>query len=599
MLNLTKNRLDYAEQLRAPPGYRLDLGIATTYSLDLEALVATSLALNFDHSLEGDLAGEGLALLESLDQLQDKLSIFYQRGQIKAPQQYSRLFTLLEPLLVPTISLGGAKGAFASFHPKMWLLRFRADDKPLRDQFRLIVLSRNISFDRSWDVAITLDGATIKTRGNTDPRLVDFLRRLSPSDVHAERIEDLCGSLANVHWDKLDGFQEWSILPGFAHDERAVGMAPIELDGKIDELLVMSPFVDADPASLLHDLGQRTRGRKTLISRADTLDAIGKQALVGWQVKSLNDDVVHGEERHEQDQPRAQDIHAKFIVAQVNNQAVWHVGSANMTNAAFGNPARGVMPRNRELMLRMVGSNSKVGPAKLLDQWESTGAFLPHSFQASAATAPEADQALRQFIYKLTSLTWRLFAKRTADDMYAIELRVPGLPPLPRGYKAIAGPVCRPSFKTLSEHMTWNDVRLTDISAFVAVEVTTASGTCQRFAVQAVFRADMLDQRKQAVFKETVGSGEKLLRYLNLLLDAGASKTAWQRADKAKSDADIFGLDSQGALYEQLLRAAARAPDRLRRALDVFERLAVADHELPSGLEDMLRGFAHFAGAKQ
>lgn len=281
MLNLTKNRLDYAEQLRAPPGYRLDLGIATTYSLDLEALVATSLALNSDHSLEGDLSGERLALLESLDQLQDKLLIFYQRGRIKAPHQYSRLFTLLEPLLVPTVSLGGPQGAFASFHPKIWLLRFRADDKTLRDRFRLLVLSRNISFDRSWDVAVTIDGETVKTRGNTDARLVNFLRRLSQSDAQAQRVEDMCRSLANVHWHALDEFPEWSILPGFAKDDQEVGMAPIEIDGNIDELLVMSPFVDADPASLLQDLGQRTRGVKTLISRADTLDAIGKQALAG------------------------------------------------------------------------------------------------------------------------------------------------------------------------------------------------------------------------------------------------------------------------------------------------------------------------------
>lgn len=314
---------------------------------------------------------------------------------------------------------------------------------------------------------------------------------------------------------------------------------------------------------------------------------------------SLTDKVVNGEERLEQSQARPQDIHAKFIVAKVGSKAVWHIGSANMTNAAFGNPARGVMPRNRELMLRMVGSNIKVGPAKLLEQWDSTEAFVPHNFQKPAATTPEADQALRQFIYKLTSLTWRLLAKQTGDDLFSVELSVPGLPPLPRGYKAIAGLVCRPSFKTLSEHMTWKDVRLTDISAFVAVEVTSASGTCQRFAVQAVFRVDMLARRKQAVFKETIGSGEKLVRYLNLLLDAGASKTAWRHADKGKRDTDIFGLDTQGALYEQLLRAAARAPERLRRALDVFERLAVTEVELPQGLEGMLRGFAPFAGAKQ
>ena len=40
------------------------------------------------------------------------------------------------------------------FHPKCWLLRFAPeyDDEPVR--YRLLVLSRNLTFDRSWDVAL-------------------------------------------------------------------------------------------------------------------------------------------------------------------------------------------------------------------------------------------------------------------------------------------------------------------------------------------------------------------------------------------------------------------------------------------------------------
>ena len=64
MLNLTSDRLDYGDQLRAPAGYTFDQAIATTYSLDLETLIAASLALNLDQTLEGDLSGEKIALLE-------------------------------------------------------------------------------------------------------------------------------------------------------------------------------------------------------------------------------------------------------------------------------------------------------------------------------------------------------------------------------------------------------------------------------------------------------------------------------------------------------------------------------------------------------
>lgn len=601
MLGLTKDRLDYGEQLRAPVGYRLDLGVATTYSLDLEALVAASLALNLNHTLEGThengpAEGERLALLESVDRLQGKLLIFYQRGNVKTPEKFNRLFTLLEPLLVPAASVEGSQGPFASFHPKVWLLRFAPEDRRKPVRFRLLVLSRNLSFDRSWDIAVAIDGEASKHGGNTDARLVDFLRALAPDGTHAAHIDALCQSLSNVQWQEPDGFGQLEVLPGRAEDDHTAGSSPIKLDGPIDELLVLSPFVDADPNSLLQELSRRTRGVKTLISRADTLDAIGPGPLAGWDVRSLSEIIIDGEERADETHPRTQDIHAKLVVARVGIKTIWHVGSANMTNAAFGSPSRSLLPRNRELMLRMVGSNSKLGPSRLLEQWNGSGAFVTHVFRTSATAAAEPDTTLRRVVYALTSLPWCLHAKQTADDLFSVDLTLPQLPSLPVGYSVAVGLLCHPSRKPLAKVLTWNEVKLADLSAFVAIEVSVASTkTSQRFSVQAAFEVDLMEARKRAVFKELAGSEEKILRYLNLLLDAEASKAKWLRADGDDTDTDMFGLDTQGALYEQLLRAASRSPDRIRRALDVFARLRAAEVDLPDGLEETLHGFASFA----
>lgn len=595
MLGLTKDRLDYGEQLRAPVGYRFDLGIATTYSLDLEALVAASLALNLDQTLEGDVSGERLALLESVDQLQGKLLVFYQRGRVKAPQKFNRLYGLLEPLLVPAVSIEGPKGPFASFHPKVWLLRFAPDDKRLPARFRLLVLSRNLTFDRSWDIAVAIDGDAVKRGGNTDTRLVDFVRRLG-AGVHAAHIEALCESLAYVQWKEPDGFDNLAVLPGFADDNGEAASVPIELDGRIDELLVLSPFVDAGTDSLLQDLARRTRGAKTLISRSDTLDAIGPELLAGWDARSLSALVVDGEEGIDDSQPQPQELHAKLIVAKIGAKAIWHVGSANMTNAAFGSPTRNVMPRNRELMLRIVGRNSKAGPTRLLEQWDSSKAFEPHTFRTDALVTAESDQTLRRVIYALTSAPWRLHATQSAEDVFSVELTLPQLPALPPGFKIKVGLLCHPTVKTLAIALTWNEIKLVDISAFVLIEVhVAATGARERFSIQAAFEVELMEARKRAVFKELAGTQEKMLRYLNLLLDSKASKAKWLRADKDDSTFSIFGSDGQETLYEQLLKAAARAPDRLRRALDVFARLREAQVQLPEGLEETLNSFARFA----
>jgi hypothetical protein len=596
MLSVTSDRLDYGVLLHAPDGYKLDLGIATTYSLDLETLVAASLALSFNETLEEQISGERLALLEALDQLQSRLLVFYQEGSLKVPANFNRLFTLLEPLLVPSRAMDGPDGAFASFHPKIWLLRFASDERKVPVRLRLIVLSRNLTFDRSWDVAIALDGQVEPHAAGAEPRLVRFLHSLSDAEEYRANIASMCESLQSVRWDKPSPFDELSILPGLAQAFGSDAMTPFHLEGKLDELLIVSPFVDADRTSLLQELAVRTIGKKTLISRADTLDAIGAESLHGWEVKSVSRSVVDGEERLHRDNPSHQDLHAKLVVARIAQRTIWHVGSANMTNAAFGKPAKNVSPRNRELMLRMVGANSKLGPQTLLDQWEKTGVFVDHTFSEGTSTGAESNPTFRRTVFALTSATWSIHAQQGTDDSYSVELTVSPLPQLPAGYRVRVGLLCRQAFKELAPSLRWDKLKLTDVSAFVPIEVSSDSdGLSKTFAIQASFKFDLLERRKGAVFRETVDSSKKLLDYLTLLLDSGATKSKWFCADGDGTNVDIFEISGNGGLYEQLLRAAARAPERLTRTLSVFERIHREGVETPPGLEELLRGFAKYS----
>lgn len=592
MLSLTADRLDYGEQLRAPDGYKLDSALATTYSLDLDSLIAASLALSFDQTLEGEIAGERLAFLEALDQLQSRLLVFYQQAGLKVPTNYNRLFTLLEPMLAPCVAVAGPAGAFASFHPKLWLLRFAPVDSSQPTLVRLLVLSRNLSFDRSWDIALCLEGKTGRRR-NPDSSLQTFLRSLSAAPSHSSHIEDLCTTLDVVDWTLPERFDAMELLPGSAASESVEASIPFQLTEDIDELLIVSPFVDADPESLLNLLGLRTNGIKTLISRADTLDSIGEAALEGWDVKSLSELVVDGEERLEREKPRQQGLHAKLIVTKTGNRAVWHVGSANMTNAAFGRPGKNVMPRNTELMVKLSGYNKQVGPAKLLEEWSDSRVFEKHVFREAAEQPPDRDQSLRLLVHRLTSARWELHATECGEDDFSVDLLVDPVPDCGAEFRVNVAMLCRQAAEhPLAPKMSWRKLKLTDVSAFIPVEVHWDNrGFTQRFAVQAKFAADLMDIRKRAVFRETIQSKEKLLRYLTLLLDVGATKSRWLRADGDAGEWDIFGLNGGGGLYEQLLRSASRAPERLKRAVHVFEQVKREGVELPEGLQDVIAGF--------
>jgi hypothetical protein len=132
--------------LRPPAGYVFSSGMATTYTLDLTTLLSIPLNLALRSSEDRNaILQDGVALLEALRRTADTLSIFCQHGRIGAPNLPHVLYGLLEPCVV---EVGAPNGGV--FHPKLWLLRFARPGVPDDVILRLLVLSRNLTADRSW-----------------------------------------------------------------------------------------------------------------------------------------------------------------------------------------------------------------------------------------------------------------------------------------------------------------------------------------------------------------------------------------------------------------------------------------------------------------
>lgn len=253
MLDPQRDRVDYGEQLMPPAGYELDAAIATTYTLDLSALLTVPVAMCLRNTLDGNIAGERIALLDAIGQLKGRLKVFYQSGMIKLPPEYNRLYTLLEPCLQAVTPPGGVN---SSFHPKIWLLRFVSSEKPLGRQktsnvvYRLLVLSRNLTFDRSWDVAVSLDGKLGNASMRGENRWVSFIRGLLNDQGRDEPWRSLLAELHKVIWDPPPNFeQNIKLLPGSPDLGK-----PLELGGDCDEILVISPFIK-DAGNQIRALG--------------------------------------------------------------------------------------------------------------------------------------------------------------------------------------------------------------------------------------------------------------------------------------------------------------------------------------------------------
>lgn len=180
MLKPTTDRLDYGELLAPPAGYSLHTAVGTTYSLDFDALVGVCIALGLSESTNSELKANPVHMLEALRRTSSRVALFCEAGQIHAPANNSPLYILLEKMVFEVkVKEQKVQPKYPSFHPKFWLLKYiNADGSFL---YRLVVLSRNLTFDRSLDVAVKLDGKEISGTSDRSKPISDFLSYLLAS----------------------------------------------------------------------------------------------------------------------------------------------------------------------------------------------------------------------------------------------------------------------------------------------------------------------------------------------------------------------------------------------------------------------------------
>ena len=264
------------DALRPPAGYALDRAITTTFSLDLMALLAIPVSFTFFQlkDQDGPPQVDPLALLEALRRYAGKITVFCQAGQIHVPKHVQLLLGYLETSVHAVQATGGGV-----FHPKLTVLRYTAQDGNDSEEklppvaYRLLCSSRNLTFDRSWDTLLILDGVLAEHRTNAYARnhpLAHFVRDLPGLSVHpltesvAAEVNSIADELLRVDFEIPDGFTDIEFCP------LGLGWTPHWPILKHRRTLAMAPFVDDGFIKRFLDedipLG--------LISRVDSLDEL-------------------------------------------------------------------------------------------------------------------------------------------------------------------------------------------------------------------------------------------------------------------------------------------------------------------------------------
>ena len=262
MLDVKRNRLNYGELISPPDGFELTKAIGTTYTLDLYALLAIPVALFYAKSMEGDFQLNRYDVLDAIRQSTEKVDIFCQRGKIKVPSNYNNLLAFMEGCIEevqpPIVD--------SSFHPKIWVLRFDSENETT---YRLVVLSRNLTFDRSWDISYFCDGKLTDTRNKESKKVSAYLQyfyKTSGRKIDNQFFSDL----EKVEFELPNGFSDFEIFPIEKFSSTTNGFDNPLDTAKYKRMLVISPFIDVATINKL----KKNSGRLTLISRKEELDQI-------------------------------------------------------------------------------------------------------------------------------------------------------------------------------------------------------------------------------------------------------------------------------------------------------------------------------------
>jgi len=570
------------ELLRPPAGCKLDVAVGTTYSLDLISALMLPLSFAFfdwEHA-DGELVADPLALLEALRRYGGRFTIFCQGGQIRLPPIQQPLITFLEPCIYDV----QAPDADGVFHPKVWALRFVADDGAIR--YRVLCLSRNLTFDRCWDTVVALDGE-LTDRSNAIAanhhlaKFVAALPGLARRPVARERRQGLAriaDELRRVRFTWPEGFDEnqsrfW--VGGL--DGKTV--SPFE--AREDKALIVSPFISNSVVCDFLDHTTQTH----LVSRPESLQVLPQKTL--RRCKSVRFLVPELADESDDDAPAGKDevldgLHAKLFVIDHGWNASIFSGSFNATVHA--------LQHNVEFMVELVGKKSRFGVEPFLRQvkGETTFADLLQTYDVNAPTVP-ADATAQQLDNLLQALKRALAAAgprlvvTAADekDLFDMSLEWEKPPRWPKAtFEIRAWPITQPAERgqLLGKSIVFPRLSHGGLTPLIAFSITVKIGGTEANSVfvMSLPLHGAPDDRQDRVVRSLIENRDQLVRYILFLLASGdeASASSGDLSRLLKSPGEgADGASRNPYLLETMLRALHRGPAQLERVASLLEVL--------------------------
>lgn len=588
----------YISALTPPPGMIFDEAIATTFSMDptvlLEAPVHLALmATDMQEKLDP------ISTLEAIRKNSQKITVYVQKGRIQVPQNIkpNPLFALLEEMVIEVKAPRGGV-----FHPKIWAIRF-TDPLEKTAMLRLVVLSRNMTTDQSWDLSLQLEGKIGKHKEKSNRPLARFFKTLpglTGRAIEMERMEQankFSEDSYRAQWDLPTGFDELAFyLPG----NKEFKWAP---SSNATCLAIISPF--CSDAAIQSILATTQPAEAFLVSRPESLSGLKTKTLALFsKCLHLDEAAENGDGEDSLSQIQATGLHAKAYLYETRHYSDYtHIvmGSANATDAALK------ASKNIEILVELIGRKSKVGGIDEILGPDGLGEYLvsfdPGEGEITDEKKLQAEKLIEKARTRLIEAVFSVNCEMVPNEGSWSLTLVGQIPELEGITAARAWPITVAQddavniLESKTERTRLGDFSASSLTGLVAFELRTdCPDVSARFVLNLPING-VPEERKAAILNTVIANQEGFIRYLLLLLGDGSSgelpeyrgSSGWGRWLSRLGDQEDIPL------LEELTRTYSRYPDRLLDISTLIHELS--SHENKVIPEDFLKVWSVFETA--
>ena len=600
MLNPNNNRLDYGDILSPPNNYQLDFAIGTTYSLDLDALIGAAISLGLSEETDTNLINNPIFLLEALRTTGDKVILFCEGGQIHLPRMPNPLYILLEEIVFQVNNSKTIKNRYASFHPKFWILRYINEDNNVL--YRVIVLSRNLTFDRSWDISFSMDGFVSEEKTDKNKPIKDFLEYLkdfSKNNEKNSKISEIINELSFVHFElNSRDFFDFDFIPN-GIDDYSIMNQPLFVDS-FDELLIMSPFLSK---KLVRDFNEKIRNKSKafLFTREDSLSGFKNEDCNNFEIFTLKDQIIDGEsaiseesDENSKNEIIKQDIHAKMFMSRHGKFTDLYLGSLNATHNALNG--------NIEFMVKLRAKSDRLNLRILsegLFDGEKGGPNSPFQLanigNVSPVTSDDKNSDLNLIIRNINRMNPKsnIIPK---EKHFNVELFFDDFE---EGFinnidfEIKIRPLLSKEESKFAKHIIFEDLDKIQLSEFFVVSVSKKTGD-ENLNIQRVIKVPAFglpEDREKDVIYSVVSDKEAFIRYVAFLLGDKYILSVMEAERGFGSNSSSLSFSIQlPELYEKMLKASVYSPEKFDE-LEFLIRTLSDDDVIPKGFENLYNTF--------